>query len=94
VVAGSHSSVPKAERGWAFQRELELFVECGSTPVQAIRAGSCDNARFFRQEDRLGSVEPGKLSGLVLVEGDASKDLSALRKVRRAMLNGARGAGK
>jgi imidazolonepropionase-like amidohydrolase len=88
IVVGSHSSVPKAKRGWAYQRELELLVECGLTPLEAIRAGTLDNARFFRQEDRLGSLEPGKLADLVLVEGDPSLDLGALRQVRRVMLNG------
>jgi len=89
IVVGSHSSVPKAERGWAYQRELELLCECGFTPLEAIRAGTLENARFFRQEDRLGSVEPGKLADLLLVEGDASGDIQVLRQVRRVMLNGA-----
>jgi imidazolonepropionase-like amidohydrolase len=89
IVVGSHSSVPKAERGWAWHRELELLVECGFTPLEALRAGTLDNARFFRQEDRLGSVEAGKLADLVMVDGDPSRDLQALRRVRRVMLNGA-----
>lgn len=88
IVMGSHSSVPKAPRGWAFLRELELLVECGLTPVEAIRAGTYDNARFFRQEDRLGSLEPGRLADLVLVDGDPSKEIGALKNVRRVMLNG------
>jgi len=88
IVVGSHSSVPKAERGWAYQRELELLCECGLTPLQAIRAGTLDNARFFRQEDRLGSLEPGKLADLVLVEGDPTGDIRLMRQVRRVMLNG------
>lgn len=88
IVVGSHSSVPHAPRGGAYQRELELLVECGLTPLEAIRAGTLDNARFFRQEDRLGTLEAGKLADLVLVEGDASKDIAALKNVRRVMLNG------
>jgi imidazolonepropionase-like amidohydrolase len=88
IVVGSHSSVPKAPRGWAYQRELELLVECGLTPVEAIRAGTFDNARYFRQEERLGSLEAGKLADLVLVEGDPSKDISAMKQVRLVMLNG------
>jgi imidazolonepropionase-like amidohydrolase len=38
--------------------------------------------------DRLGSVEPGKLADLVLVEGDPLRDISNMRKVKRVMLNG------
>jgi imidazolonepropionase-like amidohydrolase len=68
---------------------MELLVECGLTPLEAIRAGTFENARFFRQEDRLGSVEAGKLADLVLIEGDPSKDIRRMRQVRRVMLNGA-----
>ncbi|HEX6626036.1 MAG TPA: amidohydrolase family protein [Pyrinomonadaceae bacterium] len=89
VVVGSHSSVPHAERGWAYQRELELLVEAGMTPMQAIVAGTSENARFFRVEERLGSVEPGKLADLLLVEGEPLKDIRVMRNVRRVMLGGA-----
>lgn len=88
VVVGSHSSVPHAERGWAYQRELELLVQSGLTPREAVIAATMDNARFFRVEDRLGSIESGKLADLLLVEGDPIKDISAMRHIKRVMLNG------
>ncbi|HVF27139.1 MAG TPA: amidohydrolase family protein [Pyrinomonadaceae bacterium] len=88
VVVGSHSGVPHAERGWAYQRELELLVTAGLTPMESIVAATLENARFFRVDDRLGSVERGKLADLVLVEGDPLKDIGAMRHVRRVMLNG------
>ncbi len=88
IVTGSHSSVPHAERGWAFQRELELLVESGLTPMQAIQAATMENARFFRITDRLGSIEAGKLADLILVESDPSKDIGAMRRIKRVMLNG------
>jgi imidazolonepropionase-like amidohydrolase len=88
VVVGSHSDVPHAKRGWAYQRELELLVESGLTPMEAILAGTMENARYFRIAERLGSVEPGKLADLVLVDGDPLKDISNMRQVKRVMLNG------
>ena len=87
-VVGSHSSVPKAERGWAFQREMELLVECGLTPQEAIAAGTLNNARFFHADARLGSIEAGKLADLVLIDGNPLADISAMRRVKRVMLNG------
>lgn len=87
-VVGSHSSVPKAERGWAYHREMELLVECGLTPAEAIRAGTLENARFFRADDRLGSIEPGKSADMVLLDADPLRDIRNLRRVRRVMLNG------
>jgi imidazolonepropionase-like amidohydrolase len=88
IVVGSHSEVPHAERGWAYQREMELLVECGLTPMEAIVAATMENARYFRATDRLGSVEPGKLADLVLVEGEPHKDIKAMRRIKRVMLNG------
>ena len=88
VVVGSHSDVPHAKRGWAYQRELELLVESGLTPMQAIVAGTAENARFFRIADRLGTIEVGKLADLLMVEGDPTKNISDMRRVKRVMLNG------
>jgi imidazolonepropionase-like amidohydrolase len=88
VVVGSHSDVPHAKRGWAYQRELELLVESGLTPMQAILAGTMENARYFRIADRLGSVEVGKLADLAIVEGDPLKDITNMRRIKRVMLNG------
>jgi len=88
LVVGSHSSVPKAERGWAYQREMELLVECGLTPAEVITAATRNNADFFRISGRLGTIEPGKLADLILVRGDPLKDIQALRQVQRVMLNG------
>jgi len=88
LVVGSHSSVPHAERGWAYQREMELLVESGLTPLQAIQAATIENALFFRVDDRIGSLEVGKQADLLLVEGDPSQDVSAVRRVRRVMISG------
>jgi imidazolonepropionase-like amidohydrolase len=88
IVTGSHSSVPHADRGWAYQRELELLVAAGLTPMEALVAGTMENARFFRIADRLGSIEAGKLADLVLIDGDPLKDIAAMRRVKQVMLNG------
>jgi imidazolonepropionase-like amidohydrolase len=88
VVVGSHSDVPHAQRGWAYQRELELLVESGLTPMQALVAGTSENARFFRAADRLGQIAAGMLADLVLVEGDPLRNISDMRRIRRVMLNG------
>jgi imidazolonepropionase-like amidohydrolase len=56
--------------------------------MEALVAGTMENARFFRIADRLGSVQAGKLADLLLVEGDPHRTLTALRRVARVMLNG------
>jgi imidazolonepropionase-like amidohydrolase len=89
VVVGSHSWVPyQKEVGWAYQREMELLVECGFTNMEVIKAATIGNAKFFRIEDRLGTIEVGKQADLVLITGDPLIDISAFYNVERVMLNG------
>jgi len=89
VVRGAKiSTVPKAERGWAYQRELELLAECGLIPMEIIAAATRNNAEFFRVSARLRTIEPGKLADLVLIDGDPLQDIRAMRRVERVMTNG------
>ena len=88
VVVGSHSGVPYAETGWAYQREMELMLESGMSPMEVISGATLENATFFRASDRLGSIEPGKLADMVLVQGNPLTDFSAIRRIHRVMLNG------
>jgi imidazolonepropionase-like amidohydrolase len=62
--------------------------EAGLSPGEILAAATLENARFFRIQDRLGSLEPGKIADLILVGGSPFEDLSAMRDVRRVMLNG------
>ena len=88
LVLGSHSMIPYAEEGWAYQREMELWVESGIPNARVIMGATIENARYFRIDDRLGSIEKGKIADLVLLKGNPLVDIKATRAVEKVMLNG------
>jgi imidazolonepropionase-like amidohydrolase len=88
IVTGSHNTGKYVQPGLAYQREMELFVDAGMTPLEVISSSTIHNARYFRTQDRLGSIEVGKLADMVLVEGDPSKDIKAMYALKKIMLNG------
>jgi imidazolonepropionase-like amidohydrolase len=69
-------------------RELELLVDYGMKPVQALAASTAIAARTVHLEDRLGAVKPGLAADLIAVEGDPTSDIKSLRQVRLVMKNG------
>jgi len=70
-------------------RELEIYVEAGLTPLEALRAATINPARALRRDRDLGSVRPGKLADLVLVEGDLAQSVGVVRNTVWVMKNGA-----
>ena len=68
--------------------EAILFVKYGMAPMDAIKAATLNAAKVLGEEDKLGSIEAGKLADIIVVDGDPSKDITALRKVPLVMLDG------
>ena len=69
-------------------RELRRLVESGMTPMQALQAATRVNAELLGWQDRIGSVEPGKLADIIAVPGDPLRDLAVLERVAFVMIGG------
>jgi imidazolonepropionase-like amidohydrolase len=69
-------------------RELELLVEYGMKPAEALRSATSIAAKTLRLDDRLGIVKSRLLADLVAVEGDPTHDIKSLRRVKLVMKGG------
>ncbi len=73
--------------GYGDQRGLELLVDTGFTPEAAVKIASSNGARFL-DDDSIGRIEPGRQADIVVVRGDVSKDISAVRNVELVFKGG------
>jgi imidazolonepropionase-like amidohydrolase len=69
-------------------RELELMVRYGMAPADVVKSATSTAARILHIDDRVGRIADGLLADLVAVDGDPTRDISALRKVRLVMKAG------
>jgi len=77
IVAGTDQSVP----GFSLDREIELYVQAGFTPMEAIQAATLVPARAMGMEKDSGTVEVGKRADVILVDGNPLANISDIRKV-------------
>jgi imidazolonepropionase-like amidohydrolase len=82
IVAGTDGA------GIELVRELEIYVEAGMTPAEALATATIAPARLVGQDKSTGSIAVGKVADLVLVEGDPSKRIGDLRQTRTVVLAG------
>src|SRR5207245_10592702 len=68
--------------------ELEIYVQAGFTPAEALAAATIMPARLVGQDGRTGSVKVGKAADLALIDGDPSTRIADLRQTRVIMLDG------
>jgi imidazolonepropionase-like amidohydrolase len=88
IVMGGHTEVPFAARGEAPWRELELLVDSGLTPLEAITAATTTAAGFLFRDKELGALRAGLQADLVVLDGNPAADIAAIRRVERVMVAG------
>ncbi len=87
VLAGTDAPNPGTAHGVSIHREMELLVEAGMTPQQALAAATSVPAKAFRLQDR-GRIASGLRADLVLVTGDPLQDITATRAIVRIWKGG------
>ena len=88
VVAGTDSGIPGILMGVSSQMELVVLVEDGLTPVKALRTATLNAAKMLGLEADFGSVTPGKVADLVLLDQDPLKDIRNIRTVHLVVKGG------
>jgi enamidase len=74
--------------GYSNQRQLELLVEAGFSPLEAIRIGTLNGAAYLGRDARIGSIAAGKQADLVVIDGDPSRTIADVRKVETVFKQG------
>lgn len=74
--------------GFGDQREIELLVEAGFTPLEALRIGSYNGAEFLGRTQEIGTIAAGKAADLAVIHGDPSKNIDDIEKVEIVFKDG------
>ena len=79
---------PSLWDGEVMHRELELFVEAGIEPVQAIKCCTYNAAKILRRDKEFGSLQKGMSADILIVAGNPAKNISDTRNVKHVFLSG------
>ena len=74
--------------GFGDQREIELLVEAGFTPVEAIKIATLNGATYMGRQDQIGSIAPGKNADLVVIKGNPASKIDDIEKVEIVFKDG------
>jgi imidazolonepropionase-like amidohydrolase len=88
LLAGTDVSNPWVYWGSSLHDELANLVEAGFTPLEALQAATTQPARFLHATDTLGTVEPGKVADLVVLDADPLADIHNTQRIHAVVLRG------
>lgn len=74
--------------GMLVHEEMAMLVEAGLSPMEAIQSATINVAKLFGKDKEFGTIEPGKIADLVIIDGDPIKDIWATQNVKMVLLSG------
>lgn len=88
IAAGTDTPIGLGIPGYSLHTELELLVDSGLSPTEALYAATVQAASFFGLEDQIGRIEPGMQADLLLLSANPLTDIRNSRKIAKVMING------
>ena len=88
IIAGTDVLNPFCFPGFSLPDELELYVKAGLSPLEALRTATANPARLLGREKDLGTIEPGKLADLVLLDANPLDNVNNVRKISALVYDG------
>jgi len=88
LLAGTDTGNPYCFPGFSLHDELVLLVEAGLTPTESLRAATLNPAKFFGLDQKLGTIEQGKLADLVLLDANPLEDIRNTQRIDAVIMNG------
>lgn len=86
--AGTDTAGSALIPGLSLHQELQMFVDAGLSPMQALLTATRNPADFLKQSNQLGTLEVGKLADLVILDADPLQDIANTKRISRVMLDG------
>ena len=88
LLAGTDTPEPFCPPGSSLHQELELLVESGLSPAAALQAATINNARILHSEKSLGSIDPGKLADILILDANPLASIGNSRRISKVIKGG------
>jgi imidazolonepropionase-like amidohydrolase len=88
LLPGTDTGMPYCFHGFGLHDELELFVQAGLSPMEALRTATYNPAKFFGELDSMGTIEQSRVADLVLLEANPLEDISNTQKIAAVVVDG------
>jgi len=93
ILTGTDAPLRNSPPGFGLHEELALLVSGGMAPFEALRSATLEPARYFGMLDSLGTIAPGKLADLLLLDANPLQDIRNTRRISAVVANGRLHAG-